>query len=1103
MAQTELVRWLEAEGLGDCAPKLVENDIDLRVLPDLTDADLIGIGLTVGVRRRLLRAAARLRVGADGLALPAAVEPSVAVATGERRYLTAMFCDLVDAKRLAAELDPKTWRELVQDFQVAVFDVARKFDGYYAQNLGDGALVYFGYPRAQENDAERAVRAGLALQESLARVNDRRMRDGKPVLRTRVGIDAGLVLLANDGKVLGEVPSVSALVQAVARPDWVLVSRAVHRLVAGLFTVEDQGEHALAGVPVPVPLFRVLRPSGVIGRRIAERGRTPLVGRGAELDLLSACWDRARTGEGQMVLLVGEPGMGKSRLVEELRGRLAEYPHSWVEWPNSQLLQNTPFHPLSEWSRQRFGGPEVADEVRLAEVERSLRDLGLDANTAVPLLHSVLEIPLPKRYGTLVTGHEELRRRQLEILSEWLLAGARAQAMVVAIEDAHWADPSTMELVRILVERGAKAPLLLLITARPEFRPTWNRRPHHSSITLGPLDQAEVLRMVGEVVARREMPVGWAERVVERSGGVPLFVEEVTRLMVEGGDRDRAQQVPMTLQASLTARLDRLGPARDIAQIAAVLGREFRLPLLQAVAPVAEAELHASLERLVEAGLLQTQGAHSAATYRFKHALIQDVAYDGMMESRRRELHRAVARALRERFKDSASGGSELLAHHLTEAGEAEAAIAAWETAAAEATARGAFAEVTAGVRRAIDILLRQPDSPGRAAKEFQLRTRLAECYWAAKGQSADETVAVFKEALAIGERVDDAKAKATILSGLVSATTQRAEFDAARALGEQLLALARDQGGAFARGWASFRRGQTSIYLGELAEARRFYDEALRLGDGEDRLAAGGVELVSAVTVFSPWLSALLGNIDVARDEAARRLAAAEKSGGPHNLAHVHLGCGLLDQSLGEAERVERIGRTLLAEGERYRMPIFVAYGGLLFGWAQVQLGRPEDGVEWLGRGIATLTAAGTKTLMNVYRARLARALADAGRLDEALAEIAAAESLAGAGPFLVPVVLRIKGELLLRRAEGGDAPAARDAFSESLALARRMGARLIEVETAVAAARHRAALGDEFDAGARLTEAIGRLNGGSDAALPRQGNALLAQIGGSISPR
>jgi len=550
-----------------------------------------------------------------------------------------------------------------------------------------------------------------------------------PQLIARIGLESGQLVVDATGEVFGEAPNIAARIQALAEPGTVLITARVQRQVAGLFVAEDRGAQTLKGAPGPTTLFRVVRASGA-GRRGGARALTPLVGREEELEHLRRRWERARQGEGQLALIVGEPGIGKSRLIEEFRASLGETPHTWVEWSSSQLLQNTPLHPIAEWGRQRFGA-DLPAEQRLADLENTLGLIGLDAAEYAPLVAPLVDVALPEGRRAKFAP-EELRRQQLAAMTGWVLAGARSQPVVLAFEDLHWADPTSLDLMRALAERGAQAPLLLIATTRPEFRPPWSVRSHHSAISLAPLDRAQVAKMVGELASRHALSRDVVEGVSERTGGVPLFVEEVTRLLLERGVEGGAQAIPPTLQQSLAARLDRLGEAREVVQIGAVLGRGFPHVLLQAVAGLGEAGLRSALERLAEADILFIEGDGPQSNYRFKHALIQDAAYESLLKSRRQALHRRAAEALRDE-PERAAAEPEVIAHHFTQAGLDDLAIEWWGKAGDQALRRSAFKEAIAHLGKAIDMTdgagATAQRAPGGSAAPNQRLTQLHAAY--------------------------------------------------------------------------------------------------------------------------------------------------------------------------------------------------------------------------------------------------------------------------------------------------------------------------------------------------------------------------------------
>jgi class 3 adenylate cyclase len=687
---------------------------------------------------------------------------------GERRHLTVLFCDLVGSTAIAAQLDPEEWRETVSEYHSRAADAITRFGGHVVKYLGDGVMALFGWPAAHDNDAERAARAGLAIIDALAKLDElpRHTR-----LAARVGIDSGPVVVGKGASgevdVFGDAANIAARVETATEPGTVLITAATQHLVSGLFAVEERGPQQLKGIEVPIQLYRVIRPSGVRGRleaTAAARGLTPFVGREDELRLLMNRWERALNGEGQVALIVGEAGIGKSRLVQRFHEQIAGTPHTWIQCATAPFYQNTAFYPVVEvlrqlvWERSldrlddylqelqgkekrrgrasvRGDDPSAANE-EFAQLESALALAGLDAAASLPLIAPLLNLTLPSEIAASSLPADQQRRRLLATLVEWMLGASRAQPLAIVTEDLHWADPSTLELIQTLVEQGARSPLLLLYTARPEFKVPWPLRAHHTQFNLNRLGVRDVRAMVAQVAASKALADDTVTTVVERTGGIPLFVEELTRAVLESVNaRLTGREIPVTLHDSLMARLDRLGgAAKEVAQVAAVIGREFSYELLHAVHRLAEGELQSALAKLAEAELVYVHGLAPDATYTFKHALIQDAAYEALLKTRRRELHRKVAQTITDEFADIAEAQPEVLARHWTEAGEIELAIAAWTKAGKGAESRNAFNEALESYGQALTLIDLLPESAERDSRELELRLFTSNMLWITRG---------------------------------------------------------------------------------------------------------------------------------------------------------------------------------------------------------------------------------------------------------------------------------------------------------------------------------------------------------------------------------
>ena len=1003
-------------------------------------------------------------------------------ASAERRPITVMFCDLVGSTSLAAKLDAEDWRNLVNAYLDEASAAVTDLGGHVLKKLGDGLMALFGYPQAQENDAERAVRAALAIQRALSDLNARNAAKGAPELSARIGIESGSVVMEASGEVFGDAPNIAARVQAEAEPGSVLITLNVQRQVAGLFVAEELGARELKGVSQPVQLFRIVRASGG-GRRGGARTLTPFVGREEELGLLTRRWERARAGEGQLVLVVGEPGLGKSRLIEEFHSQLVETPHTWSEWSASQLLQNTPLHPIAEWGRLRFGADAPAEQ-RLADLEGTLRLTGLDPAEHAPLLAPLVDIPLPPDRATNLPP-EELRRRQLAAMTAWVLAGARSQPLVLAFEDLHWADPTSLDLLRAFADRGAQAPLLVLVTTRPEFRAPWSLRSHHSLISLSPLDRAGVARMVGEISARHALSKELIEGVNERTGGVPLFVEEVTRLLVERGAQGGVQAIPPTLQQSLAARLDRLGPAREVAQVGAVLGRDFVYALLRDVAEIDEPALQASLDRLADADLLFVEGAPPQANYRFKHALIQDAAYDSLLKSRRQALHRRAAELLRDQ-PERAAAEPEVIAHHFTEAAHDDLAIEWWGRAGDQALRRSAFQEAVAHLGRAIEMADKagataRPSIGGSAVPNqrlTQLHVAHGNALIAARGFGAAETAEAFAKARESAVGGKDAPERLAADYGLWAGNFVRGELPSMRAHSADFLNDVEARPDSPEAGVAHRAAGITCWVAGEYREARDHLERALALfqpGRDDDlafRFGPDAGVLAMHYLALTLWAMGDIGRAVSLVGRAEARIADLTHVG---TLAPGRMHAAMFDLMRGDRARVAANAFELTRLAREFDLNLFRAFSVFLEGWASPASGASGSGLEGMRRGVELLREQNVLWFDGLLKMALAEAEAqrgDPGRAVAILDETLGTCDSTCCRAFEAELH-RVRGEMLLRHDHMNPVPA-EAAFCRAIEIARGQGTRSFELRAALSLARLCHATGRDADAHAALAPAL-----------------------------
>jgi predicted ATPase/class 3 adenylate cyclase len=961
--------WLRGLGLGQYEGAFRDNDVDAGLLPTLTADDLRELGVaSLGHRKRLLAAIAALaaRAGPRAPVLPApAPPPAPAEAQAERRQLTVMFVDLVGSTALSTRLDPEDLRELIGAYHRRVAATVDRCGGFVAKYMGDGVLAYFGYPRAHEDDPERAVRAGLEL---VAAVGD---LEGPPgtALRVRVGIATGLVVVgdllgvgaAREQAVVGETPNLAARLQALAEPDSVVIAEATRRLVGGLFEYLDLGAVEAKGFSGPVRACRVLGLGAAAGRFEAFHAAAlaPLVGREQELGLLLRRWRRA--------------GVGKSRLLAAMRERLADEPHQVLRYFCSPHRQESPLHPvIAQFERAAGFARGDPPEVLLEKLEALLAPTSPPAED-VALLAELLSLPTGDRYTAPPLAPRRKRERTFGALLRQLARLSDRDPVLMVFEDAHWIDPSSRELLDLAVERAARLRVLLLITFRPEFEPPWTGRPHVTALALDRLGRREAAVLVRRIAGDAALPDGLVAEIVERTDGVPLFVEELTKAVLEteatgtiAATPPAALAVPATLHASLMARLDRLGPAaREVAQVGAVIGREFCHELLAAVADRGEEELAAALGQLADAGLVFGRGEGLETGYLFKHALVRDVAYGTLLRERRRRLHAAVAHALEERFPELAGTSPELVAHHLTEAGEAERAVRHWLEAGRRAAGRSADREAVGHLRRGLELLAGLPASAERDRTELELQLAIGTPLIALHGWGGEPVAVAYERAGTLCDGLADDEQLGPTLFGLASNRVVRGQTRAAQRLAERCRTVAERRRSPVDRLLAHRAMGAALMQLGELGEARAEFEAIPALYDPErDRgLAARCVtDPRTSGLSFLALVLWMMGHPEQARrtaDEASRcaaELAHANTTG--HVLCHAQ---GERVQLLGDAPAVRACAEAVLGLAAEHDMPMWRGYGLVFRGWALAAEGRPEDGASLVRQGIAGLDALGT----------------------------------------------------------------------------------------------------------------------------------------------
>jgi class 3 adenylate cyclase/predicted ATPase len=1094
------------------------------------------MGVTaVGHRRVLLDAIAALRgetAPKQANAPSAATEPANkpnrvggALPEAERRQLTVMFCDLVGSTGLSGRLDPEDMRAVIGTYHRCCTELIGRNGGFAAKYMGDGVLAYFGYPLAHEHDAERAVRAGLALVDAIPKLETAITGTS---LQVRIGVATGLVVVgdlvgsgeAQERGVVGETPNLAARLQGIAAPNTVVIAEGTRRLIGNLFELEDLGPKDLKGIGGPIRAWAALRARPVESRFEALRATslTALVGREEETELLLRRWSRAKTGEGQVVLISGEAGIGKSRLTAALMESLSAEPHTRLRYFCSPQHTDSALYPIIG-QMERAAGLRHDDPPRakldkldavLAQTSTSIEDASLFAE--------MVSLPSDGRYPALDLLPQQRRQRTFEALISQLEALTRQSPVLMIFEDAHWTDPTSLEAFGRVVDRIRTLRALLIVTFRPEFDPPWIGQPHVTAVTINRLTRRDVSDMIDRLAGNKLLPASIRQDIVERTDGIPLFVEEMTKAVLEAESESAARRtvsavpsstvsVPASLHASLMARLDRLGPAKEMAQIGAVIGREFSHELLASVVPKSEAELGLALDRLIQTGLFFRQGVPPHATYLFKHALVQDAAYGTLLRDQRRAIHARIAEAFEIQFVETVESQPELLARHCTEAGLIEKASGLWGKAGLRSLARSAMSEATVQLTRALDQIGTLPDTPGLRRERIKLQVGLTNALAFNRGAAAPETKAsldqarsLIGQAEALAEPLEDALLLFSVLYSFWLANVVTFNADVLLELAAQFLALAKTQGTTVPLMVGHRVMGISLMTTGAVAQGREHYDQAIALYDpAEHRPLAARFNQDSGVAILTARATALwlLGYPEAALKDANDALKNAREIGHGATLisalaytARILIYCGNYTTSNALADE-------LIALTEEKGIPYWKAFAIILQGCVLTLTGKASNAAKMISSGIAAHRSNGSTVFMPLWLSYLARAYAELGQFDDAWRCIAEANAAVETTKerWCEADVHRTAGEIALMASEP-EPVKAEDYFQRALAVARAQQAKSWELRAAMSMARLWRGQGKRQQAHDLLAPIYGWFTEGFDTLDLKEAKALLEQL-------
>lgn len=1119
----DVAAWLQELGLSKYAKAFADHEIDFEALPHLTEKMLEELGLPIGPRARLLAAVARLAsppaapAASAGAARAADTEPAVPLRQDERRQITVMFCDLVDSTRLSRELDPEDYKAVMQAYQSACGSVIARYEGHISQYRGDGIEVYFGWPAAQEDAAERAVRAGLEIVEAVKASQSPRPLSG------RVGISTGIVVISAAGSgdpsipsgAVGDTPNIAARLEALAGPGGVVIAEATSRLIAGRFDEEPLGPQALKGIAEPIRAFRVRQVREDSSRFHATHtaGLTPLVGRRTELALLQQRWRDANEGEGQVVYLSGVPGIGKSRIVYELERWIGAEPHVSLRFQCLPHHTQSPLFPvIQRIQRMAKLAPDDSPEARLDKL-RTLLALTTDkVDRALPLLAELLSIPVEARHAPVGLSAVQVKIQTLFVLVELLLDLAARRPVFCLIEDAQWIDPSTQELLDLLVDRIGKARILLVVTHRPENQPRAGVHSNVSALNLSRLRRSDVAEMAQLALREHAVSSVVLQRLIDESDAIPLFIEELARGVLESaGARERAGydartpsaaswSVPDSLRDSLMARLDRAPQARSVAQMAAVIGREFSYDMLLRVSSLGRAEVDAALAHLQRSEIVQQIDTEPLTRYAFKHALLRDAAYESALRSTRRGIHATVAAALEKESPEIVAAQPELLAYHHGLAGDAAAALRFWMLGGQRARSRSANHEAAGQFQKALECLEALPETPERVRTELEIQLALGLCFIALHGYSADDTRGPFERARALSAQLGEPPKEIQALFGLWGHYWMRARHDRAIELAETLLAKAALLRDPVAVVVGHRAIGSTLFTRGEFVRAREHLERAIRMAAEADAkgLSMGyAVDPGIAAQLVLAWDLWILGYPARALDNVLQALAQALERGDPYSIAFAHYVTSAVLLLRGEAQGALKEAEASLALSTEHRIGLYALYSRFGRGCALAGLGQHGHALAEIQNGIEEAERTNLRYLRGFMLGWLATARAANGELESALSTIDEAFRHINddAGRAWEAELHRLRGEIL-RAARPDAAGDAERSYRDAIAVAVRQRARSLELRASTALAQLLRTQGRRSEALRVLAPVYDWFSEGLDTADLRTARTLLDEL-------